>query len=128
MDNRELITRIVNLNSIVAREEKLPRKLSYALTKNIMELQELYRPYDKEREDILEKYARKGENGEILYLDEAGVQSPDIPEDSYQAYEKELEELLSVQVEFTPQKVTLEDLPETIDAMTLYKIAFMVED
>lgn len=125
MKNKDMITRLVSLDQILSRGEQWPRRLSFAITKNLMALQELYRPFEKERDAILEKYARKEENGEILRLEDG---QPDIPDGVRKEQERELEELLDISVDFHPHKVTLEDLPEHIDAKTLYMLEFMIEE
>ena len=77
-------------------EKKLPRKVSYAISKNLEKLKsEINKPYEKERIAIVRKYAVLDENGNqkadnhgrLIYSDR-------------EAYEDELNQLLEIENDF----------------------------
>jgi hypothetical protein len=110
---------------------KLPQKISYALTKNIMKLQAEYSYYDKALNKLFEKYYdcfEKDEKGEV----KTNSMGPIIKEDEKEAkeeYNKELVELLNVEVEielFTiPSSYLDYDDSAKYDVLTAKDIMFL---
>ncbi len=93
LTNSEAVTMINALNGM--DDKVLPRKLSYAISKNLAHLySEINKPYEKERLNIIRKYAvldgngnqRMDENRRLVYTDR-------------EAFEDELQELLDVENE-----------------------------
>lgn len=94
LTNKEAVTLINTLGGM--QDKILPRKLSYAITKNMEHLQaEIDKPYEKERNKIIRKYA---------VLDENGNQKTDVHGrliySDREAYEDEMDELLNIENEF----------------------------
>lgn len=94
LTNSEVVNMI---NALAGMQDKvLPRKLSYAISKNLEKLQAtIYKPYDKERINIIRKYAVLDENGN----QKADVHGRLIYTDR-EAYENEMDELLEIENEF----------------------------
>ncbi len=114
MRNSQIITAINNISEILNSNVEYPREVSYAITKNMITLQDLYRPYDEERIKIVEKYA--GKKGDTIL------------EENKPSYEKELKELLDIDVEFSPHKVSIDKFPENISPTILYMLDFMIDE
>lgn len=118
MKNSQIVASINNLYKIINSEKEYSRKVSYAITRNLFSLQELYKPYDEERKKIVEKYSEKNEN------EQKG--EPVISAENEAAYERELKDLLEIEVNFTPHKVELEEFPENVSPSLLYTLDFMI--
>jgi len=94
--NYGLIGLINSLNEF--SDKKLPQKVSYAITKNIMKLNQEYSYYEKSLKNLFEKYDdcfEKDDKGEII------VQSgnPVVKKEYRNDYNKELTELLNIEIE-----------------------------
>lgn len=94
LTNKETVTMINTLEGM--QDKILPRRLSYAISKNLERLKAaIYKPYDKERINIIRKYAVLDENGN----QKADVHGRLIYTDR-EAYENEMDELLEIENEF----------------------------
>lgn len=113
LTNSEAVTMI---NALAGMDDKvLPRKLSYAISKNMDHLRsEINNPYEKERVSIIRKYAvldgngnqRTDEKGRLVYTDR-------------EAFEDELQELLDVENEIELHTID-EDLLDQCEKETRY--------
>ena len=64
MQNKEIVD---FLNTCVSMKKKsLPVRLAYAIKKNVVAVQEAASAYTAEREELIRRYAKKDENGEIM--------------------------------------------------------------
>ena len=101
--------RIVNdANFLGALNNKqLPIKVSYAISKNISKLESELKIYNKEREKIINKYCKKDEEGKLV-IDENNQYS--IEDESIDICNKELNELLNIEVDINIHKFKLDDL------------------
>ena len=80
-------------------QTKMPQKISYAITKNLMILQKEYQCYERELQKLFENYKDKTEkdsDGEIKKY-ENGL--PMIKDEYMVEFEKDLNELLSIKVD-----------------------------
>jgi len=80
-------------------QTKMPQKISYAITKNLMILQKEYQCYERELQKLFENYKDKTEkdsDGEIKKY-ENGL--PMIKDEYMVEFEKDLNELLSINVD-----------------------------
>lgn len=126
MKNSELIENINNVTAIVNRGEKLPVKLSFAITKNLKAMRALYNDYDPERMKLLKEHVEQNEDG-TLKKDENDnyIFKPE----HVSKWQKEITELLDIDVEFTPYMVSIGNLGEfEISPEDLYNLDFMIED
>ena len=83
MQNKEIVD---FLNTCVSMKKKsLPVRLAYAIKKNVAAVQEAASAYTAEREELIRRYAKKDENGEIMTEDDCyimfGKESAGIPEE-----------------------------------------------
>lgn len=125
MKNSEITAAVINLNAIIAKKEKYPVKFSYALTKNLKDLEPLSKAYEEERNKLLDQYNVKDKDGDPAYLKAGKIE---IAEEYQDAWEKEMQELLDIEVEFSPHKISMNDLPEQIEPDILYVLSFMIQE
>ena len=121
---------IVNMINILGEFDKkrLPQKISYAITRNIMTLQKEYACYEVELKKLLDKYdsnIEHDENGEVV-INNNGV--PIInDEQERERFTKELAELLNVVVDIDIYTVDIDvfnydDNTSRYDPMSAYDI------
>lgn len=97
MTNMVLVNLINTLGSYSTY--KLPQKISYAITKNIMTIQKEYNVYEQQMKKIFEdfdQYTLKDENGNSLF-EENGL--PKIQKEHQDDFIKEMNELLRIEVD-----------------------------
>lgn len=71
MQNKEIVD---FLNTCVSMKKKsLPVRLAYAIKKNVAAVQEAASAYTAEREELIRRYAKKDENGEIMTEDDCYI-------------------------------------------------------
>ena len=92
---------LISINQILNTyaEKKLPQKISFAITKNMMILSKDLEVYFKSLQKILDEYKefyKKNQNGETVNLP-IGV--PEVDEGHMEEYIKELDELLGIEIE-----------------------------
>jgi len=112
---------IVNIINILEQysEKKLPQKISYAITKNILILKEDYLCYEKELNKIFDIYdadLQKDEEGELI-RSENGI--PLLKKGSNNSFVKDVTELLNITVDINLYKINSE-LFDYIDAENRY--------
>lgn len=99
------------LNTYAAiKAKKLPVKLGYAIKKNVSAVTAASEAYSTERNELLERYAQKSENGQFLVNDGCYV----IPDQ--EGYAKDIEELLNIETEAEIQTVSLDVLEKCDDS------------
>jgi hypothetical protein len=116
MTNDEL-TRIIvagGLSSLNNRE--LPAKPTYWIGVITDKVESAWKHYRTAREKILKQFAKLDKTGEIIYKDEAKT-LPDIPAESMEQLNKELEILNEQEIEFSMKKMdsTLLSLAEQLE-------------
>lgn len=89
--------------------KKLPVKVSYAISKNIMKLQEEAETLEKERVKLAEQYAVKGEDGNPKVINNSYVM-----EENQEEFTKEYRELLDTETEIMIYTIP-EDVIECMD-------------
>lgn len=97
MTNMVLVNLINTLGSYSTY--KLPQKISYAITKNIMTIQKEYNVYEQQMKKIFEnfdQYTLKDENDNSLF-EENGL--PKIQKEHQDDFIKEMNELLKIEVD-----------------------------
>jgi len=134
-----------------------PIKFSYALVKNkkmiekeikeVTELQPKLTPeFEQKRHSILDKYAKKDENGRIIWADELSklpvyenkedmtkdlealeVEFKDII-DTFKIKEKEYIDFVEEEIVIDFRMISINDCPDYIEPTILEKLEFMVND
>lgn len=87
-------------------DKKMPQKISYAVTKNLLILQAEYQCYEKELKKLYASYAdktKKDEKGNPMVY-ENGI--PRIKEEFVKEFEKDLSELLSIEADVKPYLIS----------------------
>lgn len=103
------LSRIVNdAHSLgaIAHKSGLPRKMSYALAKNISKIENELRIYNDERQKLLDKYTVKDDNGNNL-IDENNQLK--IADEHLEAWNKDIKELLEIEVDIDVHMIKLDD-------------------
>ena len=119
MKNSEIVA---FLNTCVSlREKRLPVRLAYAIKKNMSSVQEAAAAYMDERKELVDRYAKKDENGEYLEEDNCYIM------DDKAGFEKDMEELLGIETEVEIHTVSItvvekcDDDPK-YDALTMEEL------
>lgn len=97
MTNGILVNLLNTLGSY--SEYKLPQKIGYTITRNMMVVQKEYAVYEKQMKKIFEnfkEYTLKDDDGNLLF-EENGL--PKIEQDHLPDFIKEMNELLSIEVD-----------------------------
>lgn len=97
LTNFELINIYKILDDFATK--KLPQKISYAITKNIMILRDDFDCYNTELKKLFERYDDKmikDDNGKVQYNQ---YQIPLIKKEYSEEFDKDLTELLNIQIE-----------------------------
>lgn len=98
--NREVVNQINALTDFGGKV--LPVKLSFAITKNLEKLREVYVPYEKELRRIQEEHSEKDGEGNVKYKNEAD-------------FEAKLKELLGIENTIECHEITEEMLEQCMD-------------
>ncbi|WP_337814794.1 hypothetical protein [Intestinibacter sp.] len=122
--------RIVNDSNFLASlmHIQFPVKISYAISKNISKLESDLKIYNSEREKIINKYCKKDEEGNLV-IDESNNYS--IEEEYIDICNKELNELLDIEVDIDIHKFKLNDLLQCnleVSPADLSLIDYMIEE
>ena len=86
LKNKDILNFVNGCASL--REKRLPVKLGYAIKKNLAAVSDAANAYDAERQELLEKYAAKGEDGKFL------VENGQYSIEDKEGFAKDLDELL----------------------------------
>ena len=90
------------LNTCVSMKKKiLPVRLAYAIKKNMAAVQEAASAYTAEREELIRRYAKKDENGEIMTEDDCYVM------EDKERFGKDMSELLNIETEVEIHTVSI---------------------
>lgn len=122
LSNRELLTNMQQLKVLAQRD--LPIKASYAIAKNMRKIEEELRPYEEERQRLLEKHGKKDKEGELI-VDEVGQ----VDFKDKKAWDKDINELLDIEVEIDFHKFNIEHLEgREISPAELIALEHMIEE
>ncbi len=103
---------ILGMNNAIAEfeklNEKIPFKLSYALSKHKDSIQKHTMDFDKARIAICEEYADKDEAGKPIVNPDSGYK---LSEDNMKIVNEKVFELLEEEVEVPDYQVSVNDLP-----------------
>ena len=111
-------------------DKKMPQRISYAVTKNLLILQAEYQCYEKELKKLYASYedkTEKDENGNVMMYDN-GI--PRIKKEFVKDFEKDLSELLSIEADVKPYLIPEEafdysDNADRYDSLSPNDIVFL---
>ena len=126
LTNRKIINDVgllLNLSNI-----QLPVRTSYVISRNIKKIEKELEIYNTERQKLLDKYAEKNEDGS-LKVDENDQLK--IPNENLKAWNKDINELLDIEIDIDIHKFNIKDLLNSnceITANELILIDYMIEE
>ena len=126
LTNRKMVTILSMVNDIA--RISLPVKVSYAISKNIGKIEKELGDYNTERSKLLDKYAHKNEDGELEVTKDQNVT---IKPENIEKWNKDINDLLDIEVEVDIHKVPfyiLEESGTTMSISDIQAIEFMLED
>lgn len=118
MKNNEIVAAYNSIMAVMEKKEKYPVKFSYALTRNLKILEGWVKTFEEERKKLLEQYAEKNEESKEVKI---AAEHQDV-------WERDMKELLEIEVEIKPHTLSVDDLPENIEPAVLYSLDFMIEE
>ena len=107
LKNKDILNFVNGCASL--REKRLPVKLGYAIKKNLAAVSDAANAYDAERQELLEKYAAKGEDGKFL------VENEQYSIEDKEGFAKDLDELLAIETEVGIHTVSEEEIEKCDD-------------
>ena len=121
--NRKLVDGISLVRQVA--QKQLPVKVSYTLSRNIDHIETALKPYEKERQKLLDQYAEKDAHGK-LQLRPDGITVKFRDEDGWK---KDFDELLDIEADVDIRKIKLGDLGSaSFSAAELTAIEYMIEE
>lgn len=124
--NGKLLESVLALRSIGNKE--LPIKISFILAKNISSIEKELEIYNTEREKLIQKYAVKDENNQIIVGLNNQIQ---IKEDSVSDWTKDIQELENIEIEVFIHKFNVDSILNSdlkITPAELVSINYMIEE
>lgn len=126
MRNSEIVAGYIGLLNLVEKKEKYPVKFSFAITKNLKQLEQLNKDFETERNRLLDIYNVKDETGEPAYKTTGKI---NIAPEQEENWRKDVQELLNIEVEAKIHTVTLTDLEGVnITAEDMLACDFMITE
>ncbi|RZT02898.1 hypothetical protein [Cuneatibacter caecimuris] len=130
MKNIEVINTLQTLAALA--EKRLPVKVSYAVARNISELQKISADIEKERQKLIQEYAVLGDDGKPrTKKNEDGQDAYELRDEA--AYKEEYVQLLEAENDFEPHYISeaeLESQSDRYDVLTvaeMMSLAFMIQ-
>lgn len=126
LTNRRIVNDSNFLGGLIHKQ--LPVKVSYAISKNISKIERELDIYNKERQKLLDKYCVKDEKGENI-IDENNQLK--IADEHLDTWNKEINELLDIEVDIYIHKFKLDDLLQCnleVSPADLSLIDYMIEE
>ena len=113
-------------------EQELPVKLSYYLCRNFKRISFEINTYDEQRNKLINKYAVKDENDEVVVnTNENGEQTVKIDDKYMEEWLGEINKLAGLELEISIDKINIEDLINSeckISASELRKIEYLIDN
>ncbi|WGX77580.1 DUF1617 family protein (plasmid) [Paraclostridium bifermentans] len=112
----------------IANKQGLPKKISYAIAKNMAKIESELKIYNSERQKLIDKYANKDEQGNVQ-IDKSN--NLKLKDEHIKDWNKEINELLDVEVDINIHRFSLEDLYNSDCDMTpadFILIDYMIEE
>lgn len=122
LSNRELLSNMQQLKVLAQRD--LPIKVSYAIAKNMRKIEDELKPYEEERQRLLEKHGKKDNEGELITNKQGQVDFK-----NKKAWDKDISELLDIEVDITFHKFNIKHLEgREISPGELIALEHMIEE
>lgn len=122
LSNRELLSNMQRLKVLAQRD--LPIKASYAIAKNMRKIEDELKPYEEERQRLLEKHGKKDKEGELIVDERGRAKFKD-----KKAWNKDVDELLDIEVEIDFHKFNIKHLEgREISPAELIALEHMIEE
>lgn len=126
MKNSEIADTNMAFVDIMSRKEKYPVKFAFAMSKNAKAVEKANKDFEEARFKLLDEYNVKDKAGEPTYK---ATGQMDIALEHRAAWEKEIRELLDIEVEFNVHMASMSVLEGVqIGADVLYACDFMLEE
>ena len=125
LTNRKIVNDANLLGNLTHKQ--LPIKVSYAIAKNISKIEKELEIYNKERQKLIDKYCLKDEEGNLI--DENNQFK--IADGNLEAWNKDMNELLDIEIDINIHKFTKDDLFNSncdITPAELMLIDYMIEE
>lgn len=129
ISNRQLLAIFNSVSGV--KKKRLPVKLGYAISKNLLRMQDYATSYNNERQKIVDRYCEKDENGELRLN---GAQYVFGSDEARDAYLEDMRELLEIENEVDIHMVRIGEIEkcdsDKFDALTpdeLDLLSFMIE-
>lgn len=122
MKNSELEVLHNSLSNLA--DVKLPYKISYAVTKNILELEDTLKPYNTERNKLIDRYCKKDDTGKPIISENKTLS---IDEKYNAEYLKAISELGDIECEFTPHYVKESEIETINTSLTPRQMAALLK-
>jgi hypothetical protein len=122
MKTLEAIAVLDALNIIATRAESLPMKFAYAAAKNRRKLAEFADVYQAKRNELLEQFGKKDEQG-VLVVKDGNVEIIDPA-----AFTAAFNELTSVEAEVSLHTLAISDFPQNMDLAVMDALMPMVKE
>lgn len=109
-------------------QKQLPIRVSYAIAKNVAKIESELKVYNNEREKLIDKYCVKDDEGKNL-IDENNQLK--IADEHLEDWNKDINELLDIEVDIDMHKFNVNDLLNSNCEMTaseLMLIDYMIEE
>lgn len=123
--NYDLIQSVNTLNKYV--EYKLPQRISYAITKNLLRLREDEQCYSKMLEKIVTDYKDYFIKDKDGATEMASIGVPKVTDEVSDRYYKEIEDLLSMEIDVSLYKIDLDTFDYEEDKYDLLTANDMME-
>ena len=126
LTNRKIVNDANLLGNLTHKQ--LPIKISYAIAKNVAKIEKELEIYNKERQKLIDKYCIKDEEGNNL-VDENNQLK--IADENLESWNKDINELLDIEVDINIHKFSEMDLLNSNCNMTpseIMLIDYMIEE
>lgn len=126
LSNEKLVNSVQTLNTLT--QQQLPITISYAISKNIVKIEEELKIYNTEKQKLIEKYSVKDEE-EKTKVGEDGTIT--IAEENIDMWNKDIAELFAIENEIDIHQIQISKLENSnfnIAPSELMKIDYMIKE
>ena len=121
LTNQEMLNSIGGISKLL--NEELPIGASFALSKNVRNIENALEPFESERRRLIERYSIKDENNEIV----REGNSVRIAEEHVETWTNSIKELKMIEQDIEISEIKLSDISDVkISVAELRSIEFMI--
>lgn len=121
LTNQEMLNSIGGISKLL--NEELPIGASFALSKNVRNIENALEPFESERRRLIERYSIKDENNEII----REGNSVRIAEEHVETWNNSIKELKMIEQDIEISEIKLSDISHVkISVAELRSIEFMI--